>query len=124
MTPQEITKNNILLAEFMGYKKQFHHYHKGTEIKTVESFKFHNDWNSLMEIVQAIESKGGLFKSFRWTEEDVLLEEGYWCTITDHFSEKVIADSAEIKDTDTKIEAMYVACIQFVKWYNQNKGGN
>lgn len=88
-----------------------------------EEYMPHRDWNWLMRVVEKIEDKGGLFKSFRWTEEDLILNEGYWCTITDHFSEKLIADSAEVKDTDTKIEATYIACVEFVKWYNQNKGG-
>lgn len=138
MTPQEIIDINKLLAEFLGseieetlkgekvyclllpdendlsgFKKEFF---------TPDELKFHKDWKWLMNVVEEIENLGMLFKVARWREDEVLTN-GYWCTISDSFSGVEFADSAYIDDTETRIEAMFLACAQFIEWYNQNKGG-
>lgn len=122
---EEITVNNILLANFLGWEfnvdsGMFKVPHLNEEFN-LDSLQFHSDWNWLMLVVEKIENLGMLFKVSRWREDEVLLN-GYWCTISDSFSGVEFADSAYIDDTETRIEAMYLACIPFVKWYNnENK---
>ena len=73
--------------------------------------EFHSDWNWLMEVVEKIEnlSKEG---------------ETYMFSIT-KFSARVTYKGSRIVDLpidNTKIEAVYNACVEFIKWYiKQNK---
>lgn len=120
------TENNKLLAEFMEFKqckgirsesgKYFDYWAKENfscieeqEIQIesewgfglveqdflfAEQLKFHRDWNWLMSVVE---------KCFK-TEGDYSLH-------------KEIED-ALIFNTDNRIEAVYNACVEFVKWYD------
>jgi hypothetical protein len=88
------TENNKLLAEFLD-------------------LKFHKDYNWLMQVVEKIESLGYcLIIGGRTTKN--------YCEIrgeADDFTTKYSDSYGE-----TKIEAVYNACIEFVKLYNeQNK---
>ena len=70
--------------------------------------EFHSDWNWLMEVVEKIEnlSKEG---------------ETYMFSIT-KFSARVTYKGSRIVDLpidNTKIEAVYNACVEFIKWYNE-----
>ena len=107
------TDNNKLLAEFMGYvnltptDKDFNIY-EGTNkvigklIETNFEKRFHTDWNWLMEVVEKVESLGCRVEIINSTSK----------------IEPIITHSEYI----TKIEAVYNACVEFVKWYNeQNK---
>lgn len=77
-----------------------------TNIPT-NSEAFKKDWNFLMEVVEKIESLG------YWTE--ILGGLQNICLIGSINSScesfKVIAD--------TKIEAVYKACVTFIEWYNE-----
>ena len=109
------TEKNELLAEFMGVKKELFWFNLKTgnyvkkentdcEIeqvslyvknnKPITSFLYHSDWNWLMEVVEKILQK--------CAEMDEL--EKYW----------------EITDVMPYINNVYSACVEFVKWYNQN----
>ncbi len=137
MTPQEIIDNNKLLAEFLG--SEIEETLKGEKVYCLlmpdendlsgfkkeffapDELKFHSNFNWLMKVVEEIENLGMLFKVARWREEEDLTN-GYWCTISDSFSGVEFVDSGCIYDTETRIEAMFLACAQFVEWHNQNKG--
>lgn len=86
------TENNKLIAEFMeGYEPE-------------EYEDFHSDWNWLMEVVEKIESLD------------------YRFAITEFLSE-VSNEKLSIKSwkEKTKFENTYNACVEFIKWYNQQK---
>lgn len=103
------TENNKLIAEFMGL----------TIITDEISFfdtnykplkKYHTDWNCLMEVVDKIE---GLSKE----------NETYSFSIT-KISVRVLYKGNRLIDLpidNAKIEAVYNACIEFIKWYNKQK---
>jgi hypothetical protein len=107
-------ENNKLLAEFMGYvnttptDKDFNIYEgkelvvKGKVKNLIEamSMEFHTDWNWLMEVVEKIESLSEEQKVINFSRQN-----------------KSIFD---FKLTESKIEATYNACIEFIKWYNEN----
>ena len=73
-------------------------------------YRYDRDWNLLMEVVEKIEnlSKEG---------------ETYMFSIT-KFSARVTYKGSRIVDLpidNTKIEAVYNACVKFIKWYNEQK---
>jgi hypothetical protein len=100
------TKNNILLAEFLGLKiitdgiSYF-----DTNYKALKSYD--TDWNWLMYVVEKIESLNIV--------DDLL--------IARHYVEIICVPEYEnrvmVKNHSSKIEAVYKACIEFVKWFNQ-----
>ena len=132
------TENNKLIAEFMEFKqckgirsasgKYFDYWAKENfscieeqeiqiesewgyglveqDLLFAEQLKFHKDWNWLMEVVEKIESIGFTFETKK-----------NWARIT-RKGENIILRWEEDK---TKIEAVYNACIEFIKWYNENK---
>ena len=102
------TENNKLIAEFMGYKKSIANtWFKGNKIVQTTSFKYDSDWNWLMEVVEKIESKCsnlGFEISARFVHIRV---DNEWII------------SSGVKSN--RIEAVYNACIEFIKWNNQQK---
>jgi len=105
------TENNKLIAKFLGLQQKSI---KGGFLKNgilvkYDNLKFHNDWNWLMEVVEKIEN---------YNEFTSVLFAPQGCAI-DCFVENGFSFS---NDCNTKIEATYNACIEFIKWYNeQNK---
>ena len=116
------TENNKLIAEFMGYnkttmnngKKELWTIGSTSDNKNyfefVDGLVFHSDWNWLMQVVEKIE-KEHEFNTKLWynrTRKDYQMQLFY----TD-FEKDIIVNSK------SKIEAVYNACIEFIKWYNQ-----
>ena len=89
-----IIENNKLIAEFMG----------GYEPEEFEDY--HSDWNWLMEVVEKIENYNEYTNVF-FAPEGCAID----CHIENGFSFS--------NDCDTKIEAVYSVCIEFIKWYNK-----
>ena len=112
------TENNKIIAEFMIKQEPTENFCVGsigqevgvfTGIKTeyfkYEDLKFHSDWNWLMEVVEKIESL-----NHKNNEEHFQL-----VSFIHHWLRRKHKEL-------TKIEAVYNACIEFIKWYNeQNK---
>ena len=110
-------ENNKIIAEFLSVKIH--------PCETIENFKFlpieerglyngyfidelkyHEDWNWLMEVVEKIESLGYRIEIVK-----------HICRIYLSNKETII-----ISENTPKIEAVYIACVEFIKWYNnQNK---
>lgn len=106
---KNIIENNKLIAEFLGEKEQPYNFPQHGTLRLNGDFKteffdnqlqFHKDWNWLMEVVEKIES----------------LEDNN--QLMDCFKQSNKVCSLPIY---TKIEAVYNACIEFIKWYNQQK---
>lgn len=100
------TENNKLLAEFIGmriitFKGIEYVENAGTLtanlVDDLEAFIY--DWNWLMKVVEKIESFKGNKDVIHWSRNN-------W-TIFD------------LKITESKIEAVYNACIEFIKFYNE-----
>ena len=121
-----IIENNKLIAEFMGLNKtkMFFNLKTGNYVKKetadcdikvvdvylknnkpITNFYYHSDWNWLMEVVEKIESLGN----------DILITSNY-IQITYDKGEKFITIELE---GNIKIFAVYNACIEFIKWYNE-----
>ena len=82
-----------------------------TSDETMESFskstKYHSDWNWLMEVVDKIESLCSN-TGFEISSSFVHIRVNNNLTI----SSGVCSD---------RMEAVYNACVEFIKWYNQQK---
>ena len=106
--------NNKLIAEFLGYidngcsEEGFLIDPKTNYDICIDSLQFHSDWNWLMEVVEKIES----------LKFSVLIGKNN-CVIEQTFGKESL-NLGLIKGKD-KIEAVYNACLEFIKWYNENK---
>jgi hypothetical protein len=105
------TDNNKLLAEFMGFQQTNIGWYDAEEVllraerdNTFDNLKFHTDWNWLMQVVEKIESYNYGATLFIIEDErcHVNTQNGFEIDSVGH----------------TKIEAVYNACVEFVKWYN------
>lgn len=124
MSEQEIIEGNRLIAEFVDYEKEsfedepiryyVHNHLICTEDinpwesssedwnswLTTEEMKFHSSWDWLMPVVEKIEKTGHMVN---------ICEDR--CSI-----------DVEIDEFGTtKIEAVWLAVVEFIKWYNQKK---
>lgn len=121
--------NNILLAEFLGWEKLVVDWDEyiipnhldssnnleksdGTKHTTycTESFKFHNDWNWLMSVVDKIESLHYLVN----ISSAMVYING---------DNGIIVNPINVykEGGQTKHKCIYEACVQFVNWFNQQK---
>ena len=135
-------ENNKLLAEFMGVKNELFWFNLKTgnyvkkentdcEIeqvslyvknnKPITSFLYHSDWNWLMQLVEKIETIsvfGKLPQFFIMYDNREEFKGWYWLIeVPKKFSKECHNDKNR---ENTKIEAVYNACIEFVKWHNKN----
>lgn len=110
------TENNKLIAEFIGTDVTVDMYFLETSKKYVNKndLKFHSDWNWLMEVVEKVESL-----------TDINSNGCFMVLESIGFNAKFIFDDGTriLKDSkgETKIEAVYNACVEFIKFYNLNK---
>lgn len=72
-----------------------------------------NQWSRIMNIVDKIESIEDNKGSYRF---NVAIEQCF-CNIIDNETSDDIVNI----DGDSKIEAVYRAVVEFIKWYNKNK---
>lgn len=145
------TENNKIIAEFMNFPKitnvrdsesgkYYDYWLPHQDCVFVRDLIFHLDWNWLMEVVEKIETT-----SFDITQtKPYLNNKDRFKGTTSLYGEFIIGyDDREefkgwtsyialgtlpsiiIKDFEnrfnTKIEAYYNACLEFIKWYNENK---
>lgn len=98
-------EQNKLIAEFIGLKiitdgiSLF-----DTNYRPLK--QYHKDWNALMEVVERIEGLGYSIEINKQEEHD------YQCLV-------VKKDILIQEFSNTKIEAVYNACIEFINWYNK-----
>lgn len=128
---KEITENNTLLAEFLGseleeavksekvycllmpdendisgFKKEFF---------APDELKFHKSWDWLMLVVDKIESLENVFAFYITFDKYIKQSSVVIHPFNNSFTKVGVYKKS-------KIEAIYTACIEFVKWFNsQNK---
>ena len=114
-------ENNKIIAEFLSVKI---HPFKFIPIEErglyngyfIDELKYHEDWNWLMVVVEKIESLEIFDRMGRFNINTKNFDENYTSFITDKDEYFIQCEG------DTKIEAVYNAVLEFIKWYNnQNK---
>lgn len=114
----DIISQNRQIVRFLGWEEQ-----KNPQERFFGKFKkpnygwikenelgFDCCWNSLMEVVENIESLGFIFKTYG--NSSTFLKKGT-------FNEKIWNDEFR---GNSKIESVYNTCLEFIKWYDeQNK---
>ena len=115
MSTENTIENNKLLAEFMGIPKS--KIESNGKVLNFENSKYNtynSDWNWLMEVVEKIECKRD--GRCLMDNDDILA----YVTIEAQYCEIRVYECIfePEKEFPTKLEAVYSACVQFVKWYN------
>ena len=103
------TENNKIIAEFIWWKEKeedFMFNPKTSGSIYVKSLLFHKDWNWLMEVVEKMEEMAD------WSLELLTTDKKAYQMLIPLSNTNVIVE--------TKIEAVYNACVEFIKWYNKN----
>ena len=108
------TENNKIIAEFMGATltkdlQIMYPIYEG-DSSYVKDLKYHLDWNWLMEVVEKIESL--------LPNDSFVTIEHKSCWIPIYDDEQPFG--IECRE-ETKKQAVYNACIEFIKWHNENK---
>jgi len=105
------TENNKLIAEFMGFKINTTtsidvlYNEKTCEVLDLNKLKYHFDWNWLIEVVEKIEKNYIV---------DIC---GKAVSIHENNGEMIVDLCG--KNYSNKTEAVYNACVKFIKWHNQ-----
>jgi hypothetical protein len=115
----KIDESNRQIAEFMAepiseYKDESDNIWiqalRGSD-SAIEAAKYHTSWDWLMPVVEKIEKETPF--TFNISRSQVwLADENYRMTA---IGERIAVEA------DSKIEAVYLAVVQFIKWYNKNK---
>lgn len=109
------TENNKIIAKFMGYidngcsEEGFLINPTTNYDEDIIELKFNSDWNWLMEVVQKIESLGFDFAIYTGSSVSIINTKNY------PFKE-IVSEGHK-----NKIESVYNACLEFIKWYNEQK---
>lgn len=108
-------ENNKLIAEFMGIvftkDNKANHPRISAPYPPIECFKYHSDWNWLMEVVEKIENLPSKIKGVYFWATDKETEQNKNANQKNDFT---IFRVFEIQD-------LYNQVIEFIKWYNQQK---
>jgi hypothetical protein len=127
-------ENNIILNEFVGLRPKLEspdvytfakmpffscrHYTPEEVIKSIAEYtKYDQDWNLIMDVVKKIQLLDIVHDNTR-NYDNVFKE--WQCTFSPSYKTH---DFGYIvgKSKNSEIEAVYNACVEFVKWYNQQK---
>lgn len=117
MTHQETIENNIQLDGFMEMNKQGDNYvytmkHSS---KSNTELEYHKNWQWLMSVVEKIESI---------TVENEQQYGVYIIGCDCHIEDREGNVITEYLSEETKTNAVYFACLNFVDWYIENKSNN
>ena len=95
----EIERENLYIATLMCSNEY-------------NDLKYHTSWSRLMPVVEKIEDLG------YYTEINKKINGGNYVHISDNSLNKDIAQSYGLS---SKINAVWLAVVEFIKWYNKNK---
>ena len=113
MTNEEIIAGNKLIAEFMGGvldSPQSKYYYFTEKGRYETELKYHSSWDWLMSVVEKIESLG------YWVEVKTIKIGSRAAIGLYNYDVPPIAN----KFTLLKISAVWLACLEFIKWYNEH----
>lgn len=115
-------ENNRLIAEFMNLDMypphddypllyDYSHIDQDPQWYALEEFQYHTSWGWLMPVVEKIESLGYTFeKNYQSIDKD-------W--------QSLIVKGNDIlyqEFNNDSLKSSYYVVVEFIKWYNENKG--
>jgi hypothetical protein len=115
------SESNKLIAQFLGQKKQpfefpqfgfIRHNGEWKDTFTEDQLKFHKDWNWLMSVVEKIESLKDKENNGKYYFE-------IYKTSVTIFGNGTFLNEIINTEEKTKIQSVYNACVEFIKWYNE-----
>ena len=123
--------NNKLIAEFLGYidngcsEEGFLIDPKTNYDVCIDSLQFHTDWNWLMQVVEKIENlpsrtlQGTYYLGNEVKIYKVINTNTHYCEINLVKESGYRIVSIQF-NKESKIKSVYDACLEFIKWYNEN----
>jgi hypothetical protein len=127
MTEDEIIDNNNLIAEFMGNKIVYdgisHHFYYNDNNcmpKVIQTKNLYNSsWNWIMKVVDKIESLKyiSIYISKTYLCKKHRVEISYEAPDYQHSQN----NKTIFIESESKIECVFFACVEFIVWYNSNK---
>ena len=125
---KNIIENNKLIAEFMGFvqDKSFkvkladgvntsYYYYKGDDMYLPETMLYSCSWDWIMPVVEKIEQSQNIVGFTIFGDS----RNYYQVTIKQYQKTgRITISNVEGK---SKIEAVYVAVVEFIKWHNSKK---
>lgn len=116
---KEIIEGNKLISEFMGMKSgDSHKYPLSPWIQSNgNNLEYHSNWSWIMPVIEKIESDShcnfSISSQIEYIDDDskVIIHQD----IAVYYDVECIVD---LTSKSTKIEALWLAIIQFIKWYN------
>ena len=116
MCEEEYNEGNKLIAEFMGLEKNDFGYWVnkdylfGAQLKLFDfELKFHSSWDWLMPVVEKIEKDMDMWIRI---ERDYI----FVCRFNDYSG--IISSSNTFTHNKGKIYGVWLAVVEFIKWYN------
>lgn len=121
MKPEEIIEGNKLIAEFRGLREESPgRWYDPTQIPhpRFRELKYHSSWDWLMPVVEKIEDSHKLSEGYGFS----VMIDNWNCEIQNLISGEIISSfNPSSHPIHSKIEAAWLAVVEFIKWYNQNK---
>lgn len=132
MTPQEILEGNKIIASYLSmnnpdFKVQYRGFRSSLGASLLTFFKrpsemtdtewersllyFHKDWSWLMPAVERLES----------LPQTTFTIIGTKCRVAKfRDNDPCIADYMKLHESDSKKQSIWLAVVDFIKWYNAN----
>ena len=124
---KNIVESNKLIAKFIGWKENkdmeaklisggiTYYFQKNDEACIPEAMCYHSSWDWLMPVVEKIESlpdeeNNGKFFFKIYQDSVSIFNNG------DYINELI-----EVMGQGSRLNNVYQACIEFIKWYNEQK---
>ena len=129
---EEIIESNKLIAKFMGAKYIYHpdyvstkHWFKFPERKSEvrdNELRYHSSWDSLMPVVEKIEMSPVKRTEYIGGNSDYCNLKTIWSSLSKECYAKFQSETDDkifsSASSENKIEAVWEAVIEFIKWYN------
>ena len=127
---ENITENNTLIAQFMGWKPYvslgaIKLFERDGEIRSIGELDYDSSWSLLMEVVEKIESH---FRCNKYSGQFAVQINGRSCSIVKSGTPpssfnmvRKIIESPIREFSKTKKESTFNAIFRYIKLYNENK---
>lgn len=114
METENVKGGNILIAKFMGLPLFEYEYQHGESFQVKRTFDYHENWNSIMEVIEKIERSG--FDDYEFNFNIT----GYGIYVSKFDDGSGIICDRKNEWGKSKLFATWECAVEFVKFYNDN----